>query len=76
MEIKKKKRVLLMSDWLKIWMAASSLDVNGNKAIKKKIVFLANRLVFPNTVTYTVDVTVSTEKPCAQISTGRFSLQF
>ena len=51
MEIKKKKRVLLVdeaSDWLQIWMA---LDVKG-KAIKKKFVFLANRLVFPNTVTY------------------------
>ena len=33
---------------------ASSLDgeVKGNKAIKQKYVFLANRLVFPNTVTY------------------------
>ena len=54
---KEKKRVLLhdkASDWLQIWTAASSLDVKGNKAIKKKFVFLANRLVFPNTVTYTV----------------------
>ena len=45
---KKKKRILLVdgtSDWLRIWMAASSLDIKGNKAI------LANQLVFPNTVT-------------------------
>ena len=52
---KEKKRVLLHDeapDWLQIWTAASSLDVKGNKAIKKKFVFLANRLVFPNTVTY------------------------
>ena len=44
-----KKRVILVdkaSDWLQIWMTASSLDVKGNK-IKK----IANRLVFPNTVT-------------------------
>ena len=36
----KKKRVFLegeMSNWLCIWTAASSLDVKGNKAIKKKI---------------------------------------
>ena len=48
----KRKRVLLedeVSDWLQIWTAASSLDI---KAIKKNFVFLANRLVFPNTVTY------------------------
>ena len=32
-----------LSDWLQIWMVASSLDVNGNKAI----VFLANWSVFP-----------------------------
>ena len=54
MEIKKKKPFLLVdeaSDWLQIWTAPSSLNVKGNKAIKKKIVFLANRLVFPNTVT-------------------------
>ena len=34
MEIKKKKRVLLVdgeSEWLQIWMAASSLNVKGNK---------------------------------------------
>ena len=44
-----KKRVLLedeVSDWLQIWTAASSLHIKGNKAIKKKFVFLANRLVF------------------------------
>ena len=48
-----KKRVLLQdgaSDWLQIWTAASSLDVKCNKAIKK----LANRLVFPNRVTYSL----------------------
>ena len=36
MEIKYKKHVLLedvASDWLLIWMAASSVDVKGNKAI-------------------------------------------
>ena len=32
-------------------MAVSSLDKKGNKAIKKNFVFLANRSVFPNTVT-------------------------
>ena len=45
MGIKKKKYVLLeneVSDWLQIWTAASSLDVKGNKAIKKKFVFLSN----------------------------------
>ena len=44
MEKKKKKRILLVdgtSDWLRIWMAASSLDIKGNKAI------LTNQLVFP-----------------------------
>ena len=49
------KRVLLVdgaSDWLQIRTAASSLDVKGNKAIKRTIVFLADRLVFLNTVTY------------------------
>ena len=30
------------SDWLQIWMAASLVDVKGNKAIKKNFVFLAN----------------------------------
>ena len=48
MEIKKKKRIILIDealDWLQIWTAASSLDVKGNKAI------LANWLVFPNKVT-------------------------
>ena len=58
MEKKKKKHVLLIdgaSDWLQIWTAASSLDVKGNKAIKKKLIFLAIRLVFPNTVTYATD---------------------
>ena len=44
---KEKERVLLpsideASDWLQIWTAASSLDVKGNKAIKKRFVFLAN----------------------------------
>ena len=50
-----KKSVILVDeapDWLQIWTAASSLDVKGNKAIKKKFVFLVNRFVFPNTVTY------------------------
>ena len=39
---KKKKIILLVdavSDWLQIWTAASSLEVKGNKAIKKKFVF-------------------------------------
>ena len=51
---KKKKRVLLVCealDWLHIWMAPSSLDVKGNKTLKKKFIFLANWLVFPNMVT-------------------------
>ena len=42
MEIKKKKRALLedeASDWLQIRTAASSLDVKGNKAIKKEFCF-------------------------------------
>ena len=55
MEIKKKNSVLLVdgaSDWLQIWMEASLLNMKGNKAIKKKFVFLANRLVFLNSVTY------------------------
>ena len=50
-----KKCVLLVdkeSDWLQIWTAASSLDVKGNKAIKKKFVFLANRFFFQNMVTF------------------------
>ena len=36
MEKKKKKRILLVdgtSDWLRIWMAASSLNIKVNKAI-------------------------------------------
>ena len=36
----KKKRVFLedeVSNWLYIWTAASSLDVKGNKEIKKRI---------------------------------------
>ena len=37
------------SDWLQIWTRASSLK--GNKVIKKNFVFLADRSVFPNTVT-------------------------
>ena len=37
------------SDWLQIWTRASSLK--GNIVIKKIFVFLANRSVFPNTVT-------------------------
>ena len=52
---KEKELVLLVdeaSDWLQIWTAASSLDVKGNKAIKKKFVFLTNRLFFQNTVTF------------------------
>ena len=60
-KIKKKKSVLLVdgaSDWLQIWTAASSFDIKGNIAIKKKFVLLTNRLVFLNTVT---GITVSTE---------------
>ena len=56
MEIKKKKCILLedeATDWLEICTAASSLDVKGKQAINKKFVFLANRLVIPNMVTYT-----------------------
>ena len=54
METKKKKHVLLIDealDWLQIWMAASLLDVKGNKGIKKKFVFLAN---LPSMVTYVI----------------------
>ena len=43
MEIKKKKHVLLEDealDWFQIRMVASSLDVKGNKAIKKKFACL------------------------------------
>ena len=52
---KEKEACLLVdeeSDWLQIRMAASSLDVKGNKAIKERFVFLANRLFFQNTVTF------------------------
>ena len=37
-----------MLDWLKIWTTASSLNVKGNKAIKKKYFFFLfnNRAVF------------------------------
>ena len=55
MEIKKNKHLVLVdevSDWLQIWMAASSLDIIGNEALNKIIVFLANQFVFPNTVTF------------------------
>ena len=55
MQVEENKHILLIdkaSNWLQIWSAASSLDVKGNKAIKNKLVFLANQLVFPNTVTY------------------------
>ena len=55
MEIKKKKHVLLVDgalDWLRIWTATSSLDVKGNKGIKKIEICYTNQLVFPNTVTY------------------------
>ena len=44
-----KKCILLQDevlDWLQIWTVASSLIVKGNKAIKKKFVFLTNRSVF------------------------------
>ena len=54
MEIKKKKSVLPVdgaSYWLQIWTAASSLDVKGNKATKKKIVFIVNRFVLLNMAT-------------------------
>ena len=44
----------LRSDWLQFWTAASSFDIKGNMAIKKKFVFLTNRLVFPIMVTYAV----------------------
>ena len=53
MEIKKKKSFLLVdeeSDWFQIWTVASMPVINGNKAIKKKHVFLANRLIFLNAV--------------------------
>ena len=54
--VNKEKEVHLLvdkeSDWLQIWTAASSLDVKGNKAIKKKFVFLTNWLFFQNTVTF------------------------
>ena len=48
MEIKKKKHVLRVdeeSDWLQIWTAASSLNIKGNKAIKKSLTgwFFPNR---------------------------------
>ena len=46
MEIKKKKHVLLedeASDWHQIWMAASLLDVKGNKEIKKLIFLLTGQ---------------------------------
>ena len=41
MEIKKRKRVLLENEAsvAQIWTMASSLDVKGNKAIKKFVVF-------------------------------------
>ena len=53
MEIKKKKSFLLVdeeSDWFQIWTVASTPVINGNKAIKKEHVFLANRLIFLNAV--------------------------
>ena len=42
MQKMKNKRVLLKDeglDWPQIWMAASSLDIKGNKATKKKELF-------------------------------------
>ena len=53
MEIKKH---VLVSDWLQIWIAASTHDLKVNIVIKNNFVFLANRLVFPNTVTYFIVV--------------------
>ena len=47
-----------VSDWLQILIAASSLDIKGNKAIKKKFVFLANRSVFPNMKLSTLNVLI------------------
>ena len=35
-----------------VLMVASSLDIKGNKAIKKNFVSLANWSVFPNAVSY------------------------
>ena len=53
----KEKELVLLGDkafdWLQIWTAAPLLDVVDNKAIKRNFVFHANRLVFPNMVTYT-----------------------
>ena len=57
MEMNKKKLVLLEDEGLKclqIWTTVSLLNIKDNKAIKKKIVFLANQLVFPNMVTWIV----------------------
>ena len=51
MLMEEKKHVLLEdeeSDWLQICTAAATLDAKGNK----QLVFLANRLVIPDTVTY------------------------
>ena len=62
MKTKNKKSVLLVdgaSDWLQIWTATSSLDKEDSKAIKKKFVFLANWLVFLNTVTYGISVIIN-----------------
>ena len=50
MDIKKKKRVLLldkMFDWLQIWMAASSLEVKGNKQSKRNLFNSLTSQVFP-----------------------------
>ena len=53
MEIKKKKQVLLEGEasyWLQIGTMASSFNLKGNN----EFFFLANRLLFPNTVTDTL----------------------
>ena len=55
--IEKKKRVLLEDealDWLQLWIVATLLDIKGNISLKNNFVFHANRLVFPNTVTFYV----------------------
>ena len=50
-----KKCILLEDeglDWIPIWTLAPSLNEKGKRAIKKNLVFLSNRSVFPNTVTF------------------------
>ena len=55
MLMEKKKRILLedeVSDWFNIWTAASSLDVKGNKAIKKNFFLAIQSVVVPNMITH------------------------